>query len=888
MARRVPRMAVFPRYTMGELQMTPIRIGRGPLFLIGMLLAGCASKRNETGTISYPRETARLVSHVTSDFIRARDAIRVRFVSPATSANLVGQRLEKTVFTFVPRIDGTARWADRRTLLFQPDEPLPFRQQYRGILDLAALFPQRKNPQPLEFAFRVSGREIVSVDADFELMENDDPRRVVYRGRVVFSEKTPLGQVRHAARLSLGRDRIPLAWKADTEGKIFSFVSDPIVRDKARKSLRFELSGEVLAISQDYEQTLVPAPKTKMKIVNVGSHGEGRQPRFTVEFSDELDPHQDIRGLISVDPPMEIRTRAVGKNVHVNGQFQNGRHYTLTVYPGIRSRWGAATASEHTETIQIPDLKPQIRFSEDGMILPTVNLQRVRFQTVNVSRVRLRIKKVFDSNLGQFLQSQQLNSASDRRRDFYSREVNRVGVGLVDTVLKIGQERNRRLQHELDLNALLDPSETGPLLIGLSFKHKDMLYGAPGEAEEARKDRQWYRRNTDYRSHPFSPGYLNTYGRAIKPVIVSDIGLTYKKAHRQHLVYARDINNAAPMAGVAVTLRTYQNQVVGRGVTDAHGRVTIPDVAQDVFCVEGDKNGQKSIVKCNEMAWNLSTFDTGGVSAPPDGVRTFIYTERGVYRPGEDIHLSLIARNSEQTFPENHPVTLKLYNPRNQLVLERTARTGTDGFYVFSFKTEPDDPTGNWRARLEVGSRTVFHTVKVETVAPYRLKVRIEPEKENLTRTDHELRLGLVSTYLFGNPAAGLDAEIAVELRHRPRQFPEHPGFSFTNEAVTYAPLRASIFKGWLDAAGRARVRWPLPALGQAPSAIRVRIDATVLEKGGRPNRGRETLAIDPYDRYVGVAKTAVRLRVCAAGVRPGDSGCTGNGSGSGSAGPAA
>ena len=73
---------------------------------------------------------------------------------------------------------------------------------------------------------------------------------------------------------------------------------------------------------------------------------------------------------------------------------------------------------EHTETVEIPDLKPRIRFSEDGMILPTIIRQRVRFRTVNVNRARLRIQQVFDSNLGQFLQSQSLKSGVDRRRDF--------------------------------------------------------------------------------------------------------------------------------------------------------------------------------------------------------------------------------------------------------------------------------------------------------------------------------------------------------------------------------------------------------------------------------------------------------------------------------------
>lgn len=835
--------------------MTLNRIGACRLLLIGVVLAGCASKRNQTGTISHSPETARLVSHVTSDLIRAGDVIRVRFVSPVVSADRVGQSLEKTVFTFAPRIAGTARWRDRRTLLFQPDAPLPYRQQYRGALDLAALFPQRRNLQPLEFAFRIAGREIVSLEADFEVIEREDPRRVVYKGQVTFSEKTALEQVRQAGRLSLGRERLSLVWKADADGKTFAFVSDPIARGTDARALRFRLDEEPLEISRDYRAERTLAPVTEMRIARVEGRGDGREPGLAVEMTDDLDPHQDLRGLIALDPQMDVRISAAGRKIHVSGAFEHGRHYTLTIHPGIRSRWGASTVSEHTETVQIPDLKPQIRFSEDGMILPTINRRRVRFRTLNVIRARLRIKQVFDSNLGQFLQSQSLKSGADRRRDFYTREVNRVGVGIVDTVLEIGEVRNRWLQHELDLNALLDPSESGPLLLGLSFKHADMLYGAPGEAEEARKQWRWNRGLWDYHSHPFSPGYINAHGRAFKPVIVSDIGLTYKKARRRHLVYARDINSAAPMSGVAVTLRTFQNQVAGRGVTDRRGAVRIPGGERDVFYVEAEKDGQKSIIKCNEMAWNLSTFDTGGASAPPDGVRAFIYTERGVYRPGDEIHLSLIARNSEHTFPENHPIALKLFNPRNQLVLERTARTGKDGFYAFSFRTEPDDPTGNWRARLEVGSRTFDHTVKVETVAPYRLKVRIETEKKNLTADDRELRLALAGAYLFGNPAAGLDAEVTVEFSHEARKFAGYPGFSFTNEAATYKPGRASIFKGRLDAEGRAQARWRLPVYGTEPSGVRVRIEATVLEKGGRPNRSRETLALDPYERYVGVRK---------------------------------
>ena len=61
-------------------------------------------------------------------------------------------------------------------------------------------------------------------------------------------------------------------------------------------------------------------------------------------MTDDPDPGQDLRGLIAVDPAMDIRISATGRKIHVSGEFEHGRHYTFTIHPGIRSRWGAATA----------------------------------------------------------------------------------------------------------------------------------------------------------------------------------------------------------------------------------------------------------------------------------------------------------------------------------------------------------------------------------------------------------------------------------------------------------------------------------------------------------------------------------------------------------------
>ena len=253
------------------------------------------------------------------------------------------------------------------------------------------------------------------------------------------------------------------------------------------------------------------------------------------------------------------------------------------------------------------------------------------------------------------------------------------------------------------------------------------------------------------------------------------------------------------------------------------------------------------------MVWNLSNFDIGGVKARPGGTRAFIYTERGVYRPGDEINVSVIARHQDYTFPEDHPATCKIFNPRNQRVFEHVQRQNAKGMYSFAFATRPEDPTGNWRAQIQIGDSTFDHVLKIETVVPYRLKTRIAPAVKRLSREDEFLIADLHTTYLFGNPAANLETELTVSLHSTPKTFPQYRAFSFTNALIDYQPLQAVIFKGQLDADGRTHVEWPLPPMVNVPSALQAVLTAKVLEKGGRPNYQRHLLPVDPYDHYVGL-----------------------------------
>jgi uncharacterized protein YfaS (alpha-2-macroglobulin family) len=823
------------------------------LILFAIMVTNCKKEPARDEELSYPLETAELVSQVTSGIIAPDGILIARFVSPVIQENLVGQSVTKTVFRFEPSITGVTRWQDRQTLIFKPNSPLPFREKYKGELDLPALLPLHKEKlDPMKFRFEVAGREIAAVQTDFELINENDPQNLRVVGSVSFTERVEMQAVEEATTLRLDGKSLKLNWLTDESARKFAFISESVKRGEKELKVVLKIEKNPLEISEDLQKDFSLSPLNDLSVFNISKQEEGDRPGIIIEFSDELDTRTDFTGLIYVDPRKEVRLKTISKKVFVSGDFQYGEDYTLNISEGIRSRWGTLLKKAVKETVTFSELKPQMKFASDGVFLPTANERKVRFLTVNLQQVEVEIKKVFENNLGYFLQDQQLNSSQTRNEEFSKYSVNRVGVRVYNDSLDLGGERNVWKQHELDLSKLIPANDRGLYIISITFRHKDMLYGDPSEATEQRR-RHYY--GEDYYSNPNSRGYLYSHGRIYKPLIVSDIGLTYKKAYQQHLIYATHVANAKPLSGVKIALKTYQNQVIAIKMTDSEGYADFRNIDQDVFYVEAEKDGQRSIIKTNEMSWNLSTFDTEGEESAPGGTRAFIYTERGVYRPGDEVNISVIARNDDNTFPDSHPLTMRIFNPKNQKVYDRTNTAGTDGFYNFHFQTAMEDPTGHWRVEVLVGSQTFYHTLKIETVVPFRLKVNLEPEKPALSAEDKMLNVTLSSNYFFGNPAAGLNAELNLSLRNKDKSFKQYKNFTFSNETMDYKTVETSIFKGALDSEGKAQISWRLPSFKGTPSALEIVLQARVLEKGGRPNLNSLIIPVDPYPHYVGLQK---------------------------------
>jgi alpha-2-macroglobulin len=843
-----------------------------PLLSCGGTKPGTALSEQE-----YRRETAEIISHITQNLIEQDEVIRVRFTEPVASQAAIGGKVDPSVFSFKPGIKGSAMWEDERTLILEPLGELPARTNFSGSLDLDKLFSDTAalvslksqpaasqldrtatgedglNSIPISFATR--GREITGLTQQFIRESGSTREKLRYAINLELSTPLPLETVYKAVSFTRqdltdsGPDeKIGISVEQGKNDLEFVISSEIIHRGQEAQEFQLYLDGNRLGISEDLKKNVSLASLDTFAITALSIESNGMSPYIRLDFSDDLDQSQDVTGFVRTNPYVEVAVKKMGSSLYLQGDFAPGEGYEIIIEPGIRSEFGTRTEIQVQHEADMEDLKPEISFIQSGVFLPTSGNKRIFFKTQNLRSVHVEVKKVFENNLGQFLQTEQLSSAADRNREFDYTYTNRVGVTVAEEKITIGEEKNSVLVSELNLENLIDSREKGLYLVSLTFEREDMIW-------DFDEDEYEYYYGDEYYSNPASWGYIWSHGRAYKPVMVSDIGLTWKAGRKNHTVFATDILNAGPMRGVRVVLKTYQNQTIAEGFTDNSGRIDFPAGTDNVFYIFAEKGAMRSVIKANEMAWNLSSFDTGGKEEGEAGTRAFIYTDRGVHRPGDTVYLSAIFRNEDGSFPSGHPVTLTVINPLGQTYVETTNNKGSDGFYKFDITTAEDDPTGNWLATMTAGAAVFSHSLKIETVVPNRLKVNIKSEKESITPKDAGMTIGLGSSYLFGAPASGLEAELDVTIYHREKTFSQFPGFRFTHDGLEYQEINQNLYRGFLDKSGNASILWELPILEGAPSALSAVLNGRVMEKGGRATSQQMLIPADPYWVYAGFQK---------------------------------
>ena len=854
------------------------------LFLLIMITVGLYSCTRTQKDIIPSADYAPYVNAYTGGVISQNSTIRIELTHDQPMVDM-NNELKSNPFSFSPSLKGKAYWVSNNTIEFVPEEgALKPGTLYEGTFRLGDFIEVDKKLKEFNFSFRVQERNF-TLQLESLPITATRPNEINIKGEIRFSDVVKKEEVEKMLTASDGKKSYPVEVTATDNHTRYLFSIRQIPREADDYPLTITANGNAAGIDRKQsEEVLIPA-KDCFRFMSAERID---QPENGIEivFSAPLSTTQDLKGLIEI-PEISSSIFQISENrVFIYFEANTQNKLTLNIHEGVKDCQGKALGTSHTISFSEVSLKPQVEMSTTAAILPDSKSLIIPFRAVNLYAVDLSVIRIFENNVLMFMQTNSLASANELRRS---------GRLVYKKTLWLAKDASKDIHHwgdySIDLAGLIHQEPGAIYRVILSFRQEYSAYPCGGGENQDMKfadsstsdgltkvsgsvlseedEAIWNTPEAYYyynggtmdwsvyrwteRDNPCHPSYYMDSDRAAAcNVFASNLGMIVKRNSLNKLwIAVSNILDTKPIGKAQVTAYNFQLQPIGKGETNGEGFVEItPNGVPFIIVAESDK--QKAYVRVVDgEEQSVSRFDVGGKDIQK-GLKGFIYGERGVWRPGDTLHISFILEDREKRIPDKHPVALEIYNPRGQFYTKMISTQGMNGFYTFDVPTQATDPTGLWNAYIKVGGTTFHKGLRIETIKPNRLKINLALPKV-LQATDKNFYAPLTSTWLTGATASKLKAKVEMSLSKVNTQFKNYGQYIFNNPATDFTTIKTDIFDGTLDAEGKASVTLKVPTATEAPGMLNATFTTRVFEPGGDASIYTQTIPFSPFTSYVGI-----------------------------------
>ncbi|RZL35181.1 MAG: hypothetical protein EOP00_30215, partial [Pedobacter sp.] len=466
---------------------------------------------------------------------------------------------------------------------------------------------------------------------------------------------------------------------------------------------------------------------------------QGAEDYALIQCSNPVNVAQDLNGLISLGDLQDLRFTIDASQIKVYAPDELQGNYTVNVNPAIIDIEDQKLETNKAANIVFEDKLPSVTIAGSGTILPNSGKLVLPFEAVNLKAVDVTVIKIYESNIPQFFQ---VNNYKD------GNELRRVAKPVVQKTIRLDEDKSvnlhKKTRFTLDLDKLIKTEPGAMYRVTIGFRKAYNVYECTDMSasnnndgdyeddyesygEKIDEDDDFWSNYQDYypnnyswsdKDNPCTPSYYTNERWASRNLLASNIGLVAKRGNdNSMLIVATDLLTAKPLSGVSLELQDYQRQILTTVKTDGDG-LAIFDLKRKPFLLVAKKGSERGYLKLDDgNSLPLSRFDVGG-DVVQNGVKGFLYGERGVWRPGDSVFVSFILEDKQKKLPANYPVTFEFFNPKGQLAKRTVIAQALNGFYTFKTATESIAPTGNWLVKAKVGGASFSKTIKIETIMP--------------------------------------------------------------------------------------------------------------------------------------------------------------------------
>jgi uncharacterized protein YfaS (alpha-2-macroglobulin family) len=381
-----------------------------------------------------------------------------------------------------------------------------------------------------------------------------------------------------------------------------------------------------------------------------------------------------------------------------------------------------------------------------------------------------------------------------------------------------------------------------------------------------------------------------TWDRYLKVFLQStELAISAKLSPEKNIVWVTELQTGLPVPEAEVEIRDDLNSVKWKGKTDGDGRAVGPGWKE--LGLRGKESWQEPqqwvfATRGRDVAFSSSEWGTGidpyrfGISydwAPqPPAVLGSVFTERGIYRAGEEVHIKGILRKKDKggwAIPSSAGrVALEIRNPFHEAVYVGSADLDDFGSFALDYETSGDSSLGTYEISASLppertGDPTypVNGTFRVEAFRPAEFEVHLKAENES-TYFGRDYAAEVRASYLFGGVMAGQPVSWHLRLNRTSYSPPGFKGYVFGNELdwgeeeTEETSRLAASGEANLDPEGKLAIRLPVEAVKETDSVTAV-LEATVINPSRRSISSRIQTLVHRGEYYIGLRPSTSFLK---------------------------
>ncbi len=801
----------------------------------------------------------------------------------------------KTGIRLDPEMPGAWSWEGDRTLIFVPEREWPAGTRFRVRFDKNLFVPEAR--------FSSLSYEFTSPDFTIDLDElefyQDPKERQVRKAVATLQFSHPVDPESLEKRLAMTMRPSGEGMAARPEEVAFTVTYDRNQREAYVHSVPLELpdrsnylrlavkSGVIPSTGGEaWEQTLekdllIPDRFSFLKVAGasaeiVRNEQDEPQQMLTLTFTDDI-AESELKGKLQVwllplenpqrksrywQSPREV-TEAVlqqaerldlepletehgfAREYHLPLDVPPRRTLYLRLEPGLTSLGNFVHASFYDALVKAPDYPQEIKIAADGAQLSLAGDHRLGLLARGLEAFQVRIGKLLPGQL-QHLVSQTGGDIRDPSFRNYRFDQDNI-VEYAERIVDLKPLHPRQANYaSVDLSAHLP---AGKDRFGLFF------------VEVCGWDKARNRKL----------GWISDR----RLILVTDLGLLVKdNADRSHEVFVMSIASGRPVAGARVELQGRNGLTILSRTTDASGHASFPSTKG----FEREQEPTVYVVRtAGDLAFipferptrqlNFSRFEVGGVhdrQREGERLNAFLFSDRGIYRPGETVPVGCIVKSEPLNNVEGIPVEIAIQSPRGSEVASKRLSLPQKGFFEYSHATMPSSETGTYQVALYLvrddkyrGRMIGSTSFRVEEFQPDTLKIQstLLGVKDRGWSTAESLTARVSLRNLFGTPAQGRKVTAFMNVRTANFNFKEYEDFTFADP--WYDPEKPSLQVNeeldakTTDADGQAEFTLPLERFARGTYLLTLTTEGFE-PGGGRSVTARNSVLLSPLETLVG------------------------------------